>query len=50
MLASSTFSGGTSCRQQGHANFNKIHHPVSEQQLFKRWNSKTEVSSMENTD
>jgi len=29
------------------ANFNKIHRTVSEQQLFKKWNSKTEVSSME---
>jgi len=29
------------------ANFNKIHHTVSEQQLFKEWNSKTEVSNME---
>jgi len=29
------------------ANFNKIHHTVSEQQLFKKWNSKTEVSNME---
>jgi len=32
------------------ANFNKIHHMVSEQQLFKKWNSKTEFSNMENTD
>jgi len=32
------------------ANFNKIHHTVSEQQLFKKWNSKTEFSNMENTD
>jgi len=32
------------------ANFNKIHHIVSEQQLFKKWNSKTEFSNMENTD
>ena len=32
------------------ANFNKTHHMVSEQQLFKKWNSKTEVSNMENTD
>jgi len=31
------------------ANFNKIHCTVSEQQLFKKWNSKTEVSNMENT-
>jgi len=31
------------------ANFNKIHHIVSEQQLFKKWNSKTEFSNMENT-
>ena len=29
------------------ANFNKIHHIVSEQQLFKKWNSKTEISNME---
>ena len=29
------------------ANFNKIHHIVSEQQLFKKWNSKTEFSNME---
>jgi len=29
------------------ANFNKIHRTVSEQQLFKKWNSKTEVSNME---
>jgi len=32
------------------ANFNKIHHTVSEQQLFTKWKSKTEVSNMENTD
>jgi len=32
------------------ANFNKIRHTVSEQQLFKKWNSKTEFSNMENTD
>jgi len=32
------------------ANFNKIHHIVSEHQLFKKWNSKTEVSNMEKTD
>ena len=32
------------------ANFNKIHHIVSEQQLFKKWNPKTEFSNMENTD
>ena len=31
------------------ANFNKIRHTVSEQQLFKKWNSKTEISNMENT-
>ena len=31
------------------ANFNKIHHMVSEQQLFKKWNLKTEFSNMENT-
>jgi len=31
------------------ANFNKIHRRVSEQQLIKKWNSKTEVSNMENT-
>jgi len=30
-------------------NFNKIHHMVSEQQLFKKWNLKTEFSNMENT-
>ena len=30
------------------ANFNKIHHMVSEQQLFKKWNLKTEFSKMEN--
>jgi len=29
------------------ANFNKIHHTVSQQQLFKKWNSKTEVSNVE---
>jgi len=29
------------------ANFNKIHRTVFEQQLFKKWNSKTEVSNME---
>jgi len=29
------------------ANFNKIHCTVFEQQLFKKWNSKTEISSME---
>jgi len=32
------------------ANFNKIHHMVSEQQLFKKWNLKIEFSNMENTD
>ena len=32
------------------ANFNKIHRAVSEQQLFKKWNLKTEFSNMENTD
>jgi len=32
------------------ANFNKIHRTVSKQQLFKKWNSKTEVANMENTD
>ena len=32
------------------ANFNKIRHIVFEQQLIKKWNSKTEVSNMENTD
>jgi len=32
------------------ANFNKIHHMVSEQQLFKKRNLKTEFSNMENTD
>ena len=32
------------------ANFNKIHHMVSEQQLLKKWNLKTEFSNMENTD
>ena len=32
------------------ANFNNICHIVSEQQLFKKWNSKTEFSNMENTD
>jgi len=33
------------------ANFNKIHHMVSEQQLFlKKWNLKTEFSNMENAD
>ena len=29
------------------ANFNKIHCTVFEQQLFKKWNSKTEVFNME---
>ena len=29
------------------ANFNKIHRTVSEQQLFKKWNSKTEISNLE---
>ena len=29
------------------ANFNKIHCTVFEQQLFKKWSSKTEVSNME---
>jgi len=29
------------------ANFNKIDCTVFEQQLFKKWNSKTEVSNME---
>ena len=28
------------------ANFNKIHCTVFEQQLFKKWNSKTEFSNM----
>jgi len=32
------------------ANFNKIHCAVSKQQLFKKWNSKAEISNMENTD
>jgi len=32
------------------ANFNKIHRTISEQQLFKQWNLKTEFSNMENTD
>jgi len=32
------------------ANFNKIQRTVSEQQLFRKWNSKTEVSNMENAD
>jgi len=32
------------------ANFNKIHLMVSVQQLFKKWNLKTEFSNMENTD
>jgi len=32
------------------ANFNKIHHMVSEQQLFKQWNLETEFSNMKNTD
>jgi len=32
------------------ANFNKIHHTVSEQQLFKKCNLKTEFSNMENAD
>ena len=32
------------------ANYNKIHRTVSEQQLFQKWNSKTEVSNMENAD
>jgi len=32
------------------ANFNKIHRMVSEQQLFKKCNLKTEFSNMENTD
>ena len=31
------------------ANFNKIHHMVSEQQLFTKWNLKTEFSNIENT-
>jgi len=31
------------------ANFNKIYSKVSEQQLFKKWNLKTEFSNMENT-
>jgi len=30
------------------ANFNKIHCRVSEQQLFNKWNLKTEFSNMEN--
>jgi len=32
------------------ANFNEIHHTVSEQQLLKKWNLKTDFSNMENTD
>jgi len=32
------------------ANFNKIHRTVSEQQLFTKWNLKTQFSNMENTD
>jgi len=32
------------------ANFDKIHRKVSEQQLFEKWNLKTEFSNMENTD
>ena len=32
------------------ANFNKIHRRVSEQQMFTKWNSKTAVSNMVNTD
>jgi len=32
------------------ANLNKIRRTVSEQQLFTKWNSKTEVSNMENAD
>jgi len=32
------------------ADFNKIHHMVSEQQRFKKWNLKTEFCNMENTD
>jgi len=32
------------------ANFNKIRHTVSEQQLFEKWNLKKEFSNMENTD
>ena len=32
------------------ANFNKIHFVVSEQQLFKKMELKTEFSNMENTD
>jgi len=32
------------------ADFKKIHRTVSEQQLFKKWNSKTEVANMENND
>ena len=37
------------CRLSGAkvANFNKIYRTVFEQQLFKKWNSKTEVSNME---
>ena len=31
------------------ANYNKIHRTVSEQQPFKKMNSKTEVSNLENT-
>ena len=32
------------------ANFNEIHHTVSEQRLFKKWKVKAEFSNMENTD
>jgi len=31
------------------ANFNKIHRTASEQQLFTKWNLKTEFFNMENT-
>jgi len=32
------------------ANFNKIHRTVSEQQLFKKWTLKTELSNCANGD
>jgi len=44
----SSFNYRLSCTNV--ANFNKIQHMVSEQQLFKKWDFKKEFSNMENTD
>jgi len=43
----SGFTGNYHLSNVNVATFNKIHCTVSEQQLFKKWNSKTEVSNRE---